>query len=37
MTMTDARLLGADEAAFIAAVRSGDTARFALVTGALPA
>ena len=30
--MTDARLLGADEAAFIAAVRSGDTARFALLT-----
>jgi RNA polymerase sigma-70 factor (ECF subfamily) len=32
MTMTDARLLGADEATFIAAVRSGDTARFALIT-----
>ncbi len=30
--MTDANLLGADEATFIAAVRSGDTARFALVT-----
>ncbi len=30
--MTDARLLGADEAAFIAAVRSADTARFALIT-----
>ncbi|MEU8256836.1 RNA polymerase subunit sigma-70 [Micromonospora inaquosa] len=30
--MTDARLPGADEAAFIAAVRSGDTARFALLT-----
>jgi hypothetical protein len=26
MTMTDARLLGADEATFIAAVRSGDGA-----------
>src|SRR4030095_5433456 len=32
MTMTDARLLGADEATFIAAVRSDDTARFALLT-----
>jgi RNA polymerase sigma-70 factor (TIGR02960 family) len=32
MTMTDARLLGADEATFIAAVRSDDTARFALIT-----
>jgi RNA polymerase sigma-70 factor (TIGR02960 family) len=32
MTMTDARPLGAAEAAFIAAVRSGDTARFALMT-----
>jgi hypothetical protein len=30
--MTDARLLGAAEAAFIAAVRSDDTARFALIT-----
>ena len=30
--MTDARLLGADEATFIAAVRSDDTARFALIT-----
>ncbi|MGW7482062.1 RNA polymerase subunit sigma-70 [Nonomuraea muscovyensis] len=30
--MTDARLPGADEATFIAAVRSGDTARFALIT-----
>ncbi|MDT7797454.1 MAG: hypothetical protein QOI78_887 [Actinomycetota bacterium] len=30
--MTDARPLGADEAAFLAAVRSGDTARFALIT-----
>src|SRR5882762_216569 len=30
--MTDARLLGADEAAFIAAVRSDDAARFALIT-----
>ncbi|WP_309111172.1 RNA polymerase subunit sigma-70 [Saccharothrix sp.] len=30
--MTDARPPGADEATFIAAVRSGDTARFALVT-----
>ena len=30
--MTDARLLGADEATFIAAVRSDDTARFALLT-----
>jgi hypothetical protein len=32
MTMTDARLLGAAEATFIAAVRSDDTARFALIT-----
>jgi RNA polymerase sigma-70 factor (TIGR02960 family) len=32
MTMTDARPLGADEATFIAAVRSGDAARFALIT-----
>jgi RNA polymerase sigma-70 factor (ECF subfamily) len=32
MTMTDARPLGADEATFIAAARSGDTARFALIT-----
>jgi RNA polymerase sigma-70 factor (ECF subfamily) len=32
MTMTDARPLGADEATFIAAVRSDDTARFALLT-----
>jgi RNA polymerase sigma-70 factor (TIGR02960 family) len=32
MTMTDARPLGADEATFIAVVRSGDTARFALIT-----
>src|SRR3954447_22363735 len=32
MTMTDARPLGADEATFLAAVRSGDTARFALIT-----
>ena len=32
LTMTDARPLGADEATFIAAVRSGDTARFALIT-----
>jgi RNA polymerase sigma-70 factor (TIGR02960 family) len=32
MTMTDARPLGADEATFIAAVRSGDTARFTLLT-----
>src|SRR5689334_985648 len=32
MTMTDARPLGADEAAFMAVVRSGDTARFALMT-----
>ena len=30
--MTDARPLGAEEATFIAAVRSGDTARFALIT-----
>src|SRR6187455_3329560 len=30
--MTDARPLGADKAAFIAAVRSGDAARFALIT-----
>jgi RNA polymerase sigma-70 factor (TIGR02960 family) len=30
--MTDARQLGADEATFIAAVRAGDTARFALLT-----
>ncbi|MBE1495976.1 RNA polymerase sigma-70 factor (ECF subfamily) [Amycolatopsis lexingtonensis] len=30
--MTDARPLGTDEAAFIAAARSGDTARFAVVT-----
>jgi RNA polymerase sigma factor (sigma-70 family) len=30
--MTDARLLGADEPAFIAAVRAGDTARFVLLT-----
>ena len=30
--MTDAGLLGADEATFMAAARSGDTARFALVT-----
>ena len=30
--MTDARPLGADEATFIAAARSGDTARFALST-----
>ena len=30
--MTDARPLGADEATFIAAVRSGDTAQFALIT-----
>ncbi len=30
--MTDARLPGADEATFIAAVRSGDTARFARIT-----
>jgi hypothetical protein len=30
--MTDARPLGADEATFIAAVRSGATARFALIT-----
>jgi RNA polymerase sigma-70 factor (ECF subfamily) len=32
MTMTDARPLGADEATFIEAARSGDTARFALIT-----
>jgi RNA polymerase sigma-70 factor (ECF subfamily) len=32
MTMTDASPLGADEATFIAAVRSGDAARFALLT-----
>jgi RNA polymerase sigma-70 factor (ECF subfamily) len=32
LTMTDARLPGADEAAFIAAARSGDTARFAQIT-----
>jgi RNA polymerase sigma-70 factor (TIGR02960 family) len=32
MTMTDARPLGADEATFIAAARSDDTARFALIT-----
>ena len=32
MTMTDARPLGADEATFIAAARSGDTARFSLIT-----
>jgi RNA polymerase sigma-70 factor (ECF subfamily) len=32
MTMTDANPPGADEAAFIAAVRSGDTARFAFIT-----
>ena len=31
-TMTDARPLGADEATFIAAARSGDPARFALIT-----
>ncbi|MFI6813399.1 RNA polymerase subunit sigma-70 [Nonomuraea sp. NPDC050328] len=30
--MTDSRPLGADEATFLAAVRSGDPARFALVT-----
>ncbi|RZQ62301.1 RNA polymerase subunit sigma-70 [Amycolatopsis suaedae] len=30
--MTDARPLGSDEAAFIAAARSGDPARFALIT-----
>ncbi|MFC4114061.1 RNA polymerase subunit sigma-70 [Nonomuraea zeae] len=30
--MTDARLLGADEATFIAAARSDDTAKFALLT-----
>ncbi|MEV6873404.1 RNA polymerase subunit sigma-70 [Amycolatopsis sp. NPDC051128] len=30
--MTDARPLGADEATFIAAARSGDPARFALIT-----
>jgi RNA polymerase sigma-70 factor (TIGR02960 family) len=32
MTMTDARPLGTDEATFLAAVRAGDTARFALLT-----
>jgi RNA polymerase sigma-70 factor (TIGR02960 family) len=32
MTMTDAGPPGADEAAFLAAVRSGDTARFARIT-----
>jgi RNA polymerase sigma-70 factor (TIGR02960 family) len=32
MTMTDARPLDADDAAFIAAARSGDAARFALIT-----
>ncbi|MFF5052838.1 RNA polymerase subunit sigma-70 [Micromonospora sp. NPDC000663] len=32
MTMTDVRPLGANEATFIAAVRSGDTARFARIT-----
>jgi RNA polymerase sigma-70 factor (TIGR02960 family) len=32
MTMTDARPLGADEATFLAVVRSGDAARFALIT-----
>src|SRR3712207_9367920 len=32
MIMTDARPVGADEATFIAAVRSADTARFALLT-----
>ena len=32
MAMTDAEPLGADEATFIAAARSGDTARFALIT-----
>jgi len=32
MTMTHARLLGADEATFIAAARSDDTTRFALIT-----
>jgi RNA polymerase sigma-70 factor (TIGR02960 family) len=32
MTMTDARPLGADEATFIAAVRSDDTAEFARMT-----
>src|ERR1044072_1032689 len=32
MTMTDAGLLGADEATFMAAAPSGDTGRFALVT-----
>src|SRR4051794_12282624 len=32
MTMTDARRLGADEATFIAAARSDDAARFALIT-----
>src|SRR5689334_24816065 len=30
--MTDAGPLGADEASFIAVARSGDTARFALIT-----
>ena len=30
--MTDARSLGADDATFMAAARSGDTARFALIT-----
>ncbi|MFG1676009.1 RNA polymerase subunit sigma-70 [Micromonospora sp. NPDC049282] len=32
MSMTDARRLGADEAAFIAAVRAEDSGRFALLT-----
>jgi RNA polymerase sigma-70 factor (ECF subfamily) len=32
MTMTDARPLGTDEATFLAAVRSDDPARFALIT-----
>src|SRR3954471_25030899 len=32
MTMTDDRLLGDEEATFVAAVRSDDTARFALLT-----
>jgi RNA polymerase sigma-70 factor (ECF subfamily) len=32
MTMTDAIPLGVDEATFLAAVRSGDKARFALIT-----
>jgi RNA polymerase sigma-70 factor (ECF subfamily) len=32
VTMTDASPLDADEAGFIAAVRSGDSARFALFT-----